>query len=388
MRVGVYADALYRRQGEVVSTASTYMGYLAELRHHAEELTFFGRVHPEPAQAAVVVPAGVRFVPLAWYPSLWRPLSLGRALARTRQTVGAQLGSLDALVVFGPHPLGQMVARQAARRGKAVVLGVRQDFVPYVALRAPGPLGPLARGAARLLAADFDRLSRQAGVVAVSELLAARFRGRSPAVVVAYPSLVRAGDLAPIEVVRERPWPGPREILAVGRLAPEKNPLVLADVLAGVREELGGSWTLTVAGEGPLREALVARATALGVAEHMTLLGHVPYGEALWALYRRASVLVHTSHTEGAPQVLFEAGAAGLPVVATDVGAVSELLEGGRAGTLVPPGDPGAVVAALCALGRDGRATEKAAVLHEKVAGHTLEAEVAKLAALVERASG
>jgi glycosyltransferase involved in cell wall biosynthesis len=58
-------------------------------------------------------------------------------------------------------------------------------------------------------------------------------------------------------------------------------------------------------------------------------------------------VVVLSSHTEGIPAVLIEAGLSGLPVVATDVGSVREIVVPGETGLLVPPGDDGALAAAL-----------------------------------------
>ena len=61
--------------------------------------------------------------------------------------------------------------------------------------------------------------------------------------------------------------------------------------------------------------------------------------------YRLADAFLHVSLTEGLPQVLFEAAAAGLPIVATDVGGVAEAL-GSERGIVVPPGDAGAAARA------------------------------------------
>jgi len=64
-------------------------------------------------------------------------------------------------------------------------------------------------------------------------------------------------------------------------------------------------------------------------------------------VYRGADLFVHVSLTEGVPQVLVEAMAAGLPIVATDVGGVRTVLDGGDAGMLVPAADLNAFVGAV-----------------------------------------
>ncbi len=68
-------------------------------------------------------------------------------------------------------------------------------------------------------------------------------------------------------------------------------------------------------------------------------------------LYRSSDILLHVSWTEGVPQVIVEAFAAGLPVVATDVGGVATAV--GDAGLLIPAGDANAAVAAIKRLADD-----------------------------------
>jgi glycosyltransferase involved in cell wall biosynthesis len=96
-----------------------------------------------------------------------------------------------------------------------------------------------------------------------------------------------------------------------------------------------------------LRERLRERR----VQSYASLRGFVPVGPALQEIYRGSDLFLHTSHTEGVPQVLFEAFAAGLPVVATDVGGVATVADG--AALLVPPDDPSAAVSALRILAAD-----------------------------------
>lgn len=204
--------------------------------------------------------------------------------------------------------------------------------------------------------------------------------GRSRNLLVLYVSLIREREIAGAELEKSRTWDGELEILSVGRLDAEKNPLLLADVLARLDHAGPGRWRLTICGDGPLHEALAARLRELGLEHQAVLAGYVPAGEKLTALYRRSHAFLHISWTEGVPQVLFEAFAAALPVVATSVGGVPEAVRGG-AGLLVEPGDAEAPARALERLASEPelrQALVNAGVA--RVREHTLESEIARLA--------
>jgi glycosyltransferase involved in cell wall biosynthesis len=91
----------------------------------------------------------------------------------------------------------------------------------------------------------------------------------------------------------------------------------------------------------------------LGVEHRFELRGYVPFGPDLLAAYRRANAFVHVSLTEGLPQVLIEAMAAGLPMSRPMVGGVANALDGGRAALLVPPADLDALVGAVLRVAGD-----------------------------------
>lgn len=103
------------------------------------------------------------------------------------------------------------------------------------------------------------------------------------------------------------------QLLAVGRLAPEKGFDILLDAFAGVQQTFP-STHLTIAGEGPLKDALIQRAQSLGILDSVHFPGylHKPHPQ-----FAQASLFVLSSRTEGIPNVLLEAAAAGLPIAAT-----------------------------------------------------------------------
>ena len=166
--------------------------------------------------------------------------------------------------------------------------------------------------------------------------------------------------------------------LSVGRLDPEKNPLLLVDVL-GRALQADPRWHLHVCGDGVLAGALAERATDMGVGHRLVQHGYVPIDSGLWDLYRTAHVLLHVSMTEGAPQVILEAFAARLPVVATAVGGVRDLVA--QRGLLVPPGDPDAAATALARIVGDADLRDRLVESgHRTAAYHTLQAECRRLA--------
>jgi glycosyltransferase involved in cell wall biosynthesis len=231
--------------------------------------------------------------------------------------------------------------------------------------------------AADLLELAYRLLSRRSRVVVVGPGLA-RLYSHARDLLQLSVSLIDDRDIADEDVVEARSYEGELQVLSIGRLDREKNPLLLADVLARL-DERDGRWRLLVCGEAPMARELSERLAALGIATKAELRGYVPIDDGLLDLYRNSHVFLHVSWTEGLPQVLFEAFAARLPVVATAVGGVPE--RAGDAALLVPPGD---LEAAVAAPGRVAQDSSLRSRLIEsglaRVREHTLEAECRRLA--------
>jgi glycosyltransferase involved in cell wall biosynthesis len=381
-RLGVYTDMAYRRDGDVVSTFRAFIRFPTQLPPRVDEVVVFARVAPEPGRGPYELPGGpVRVVELPYYPRVTRVVDMVRAIAGSCRRFARELDRLDAVWIFGPHPMALVLALIARLRGVPLFLGVRQDYARYIASRLPSRRWCWAIPVARGLDGAFRRLSRRAPTVAVGAELARRYQGGEAPVLQTGFSLVRRADLVALDEALARSPDGPeRRLLTVSRLDPEKNPLLLIDVLAALRER-DSRWQLTIAGDGPLREEIRARATALGVDQAVALLGEIANGPDLWSLYRDSHVFLHVSYTEGLPQVLFEAQAAGVPIVATAVGGVPDAIAHGRTGLLIAPGDAAAAIEAVQRLADDRGLRERLVrTALEEVAEHTMEAQLDRLA--------
>ncbi|MDQ4130640.1 MAG: glycosyltransferase [Actinomycetota bacterium] len=353
MRLGIYMDLVYRSDGRDLWTDQAVIHFATKLASQMSEIVLIGRLDPTPGTAPYrISESQVRLLALPHYPSVASVASLVGGVRRSCAAFAAELDRLDAVWLFGPHPLSILFACIARRRGVPVFLGVRQDFVRYIRERLPSRRWLWAVSVAHLLERAYRLLARSMPTVTVGDDLAARYRSGGAPVLATGFSLLSADEVVSVEDAVQKPWEGELRLFNVGRLDPEKNPTLLPDVLARLRAE-DPRWRLGIAGEGPMSDAVRRRAEELGVSDAVELLGYVPNGPRLWAEYRRSHAFLHVSFTEGLPQVLWEAQGAGLPIVATDVGGIGAALQDGASALLIPPGSAEAAVAAIERLSAD-----------------------------------
>jgi glycosyltransferase involved in cell wall biosynthesis len=143
-------------------------------------------------------------------------------------------------------------------------------------------------------------------------------------------------------------FPTPPSLIvgAAGRLSPEKGFAVLIDAAAQVLRKFDipvphvPARTFSIGfilfGDGPLRDALAQQICDRGLTDRFVLAG---FRDDLDRYLPYLDLMVLPSFTEGLPNVALEALAAGVPVVATDVGGTPEVVEDGHCGRLVPAGD-------------------------------------------------
>ena len=389
-RLGIYVDDLYvvvvESNGSAsVSTDRAFMIFAAEVAGQlGDELLVLGRTTHADTPSDHVLPTGTGLVELPGYTDLTRLGEVLRALPGTTRAMWSGLAQTDRVWIFGPHPFGVLLAILALIRRKKPILGVRQDTLGYYRSRLRSrrwkPALVLAWGLDRI----YHLLARRLPSTIVGREVAASYGLDRPTVLRMTVTLVSEADV--VASVPQHDWDGRIELLTVGRLEQEKNPFLLIDVLERLERRYPGRYRLTWVGRGPLEDEFARRAREAGVEEAIHLAGYVPYGRELLDLYRNSHLFVHVSLTEGVPQVLIEAFASGLPIVATDVGGVSAALEQGAAGLLVPPSQAEPLVDAIVRLSESADERERIAQRGlELVRLLTVEAEAERVARFIER---
>lgn len=160
----------------------------------------------------------------------------------------------------------------------------------------------------------------------------------------------RAREVSAVDLAHELALPaGATLVGSVARLIPQKGLRYLISAAPAILRAAPSAHFIVV-GDGPERATLEAQCRAVGVAERFHFIGA---RARPWELLARCDVIALPSLWEGLPLTLLEALAAGLPVVASDVGGAREALGPHLRAGLAPPHDAGALAQAVVRLMRE-----------------------------------
>ena len=167
---------------------------------------------------------------------------------------------------------------------------------------------------------------------------------------------IAAAAREPIDPIHASAWQHPA-IVAAGRLAEAKNYPLLIDALAILRARVPAK--LFILGQGDQERAIRALVSARGLDDAVVLCG---FQKNPWKYIARADVFALSSHYEGFGNVLVEAMACGVPVVATQSSGTRDIVRDGVDGVLVGRHEPGELAAALDRVLGDGQLRARMAV--------------------------
>ena len=242
-------------------------------------------------------------------------------LARLRR-IARELRADPPDIVQSAHFYTNLYAALAARwLGLKEIGAVRNDALSEV--KANGRLlGRLSLRLPRVLAPNSHAGLRNAAKLGVPESRCHFL-----------PNVVDTGRFVPVD----RSQRDALTLLAVGRLVPQKRMDRFLRLLAAVRGASPIPVHGIIAGTGELRKSLMAQARELGLLpDGIEFLGGV---SDLVPVYQRSDLFVLTSDWEGTPNVVLEASACGLPVVATRSGGTVEVVRAGETGLLFDAAD-------------------------------------------------
>lgn len=250
----------------------------------------------------------------------------------------ASASAIDAVIVFFTLPCGPIALRLHRSLQLPYVVSLRGGDVPGLVPEIAWQhwlLTPLRR---RVLESSTAIVANDAGLARLSTRA-------DPYQVAVIPNGVDSEHFSP----RREPAvdTAGTNLLFVGRFHRQKNLAFLLNQIARLNSNGPARWRLALVGDGDERAALEELARRLGIVDQLVWHGWQEDKTRLRDLYREADILVNPSLYEGMPNVVLEAMACGLPVLASDVPGNDSLVQSGKTGLLFPAGDGNAFCAAL-----------------------------------------
>jgi len=171
-------------------------------------------------------------------------------------------------------------------------------------------------------------------IVAVSQAAADAFAVLNNADEAGIAVIPNGIDVELFTPARNAPRTG-RRLCAIANLSADKDPETLLKALAVVRQQHPAA-TLRIVGDGPRRAEILTMIAEMGLDEAVDLAG---FRSDIPEILAEADLFVHAAHTEGLGIAVLEAMAAGVPVVTTATGGLTEIVDDGETGLLVEPGN-------------------------------------------------
>lgn len=163
-----------------------------------------------------------------------------------------------------------------------------------------------------------------------------------------------SNGIGPIDFLPATPSPGTLRVLTVGELNRNKNLFVGIDAVLLARSK-GAPIVYDIVGEGELRDALESYITEKNAATAVHMRGFVPDCRRQYKAY---DIFFLPSKKEGVPYVLLEAGLAGIPVIASNVGGIPEIIPQNMERALKNPNDVEGFAEALVELSQNAEQRE------------------------------
>lgn len=362
MNVTLFTDTIMCRDARdrPFPLRDQFVHFIAPLGGEVGHLTLVSRCRDAaddaPAESREYLTAGesLSYVPLPFYENTedcYRRFP--RLLARSLPRIWRAIAGSDVVVLRVHHCLALVIAVLTLLRGRPLVAywagppileSARRNY-PGRSLR-----DRTARFVARLEHGINRWIARTASLNFFIDRAEFELMGAPERVEWIVPNLVPRSQ---VRKTAEVDGAGPPRIVFAGRLFRHKGIFDLLDA-ADRMQERGLDFVLHVAGQGPGEQAFRRAVRERGLADRVRLEGNLDW-DALQELLATSHIFALPSYAEGLPKVLWEAWAAGMAVVISDVGAIGDHVVDGENGLLVRPGRPAQLADALARLARDER---------------------------------
>ncbi len=345
----IFDDQIFSYNGKEYSSDEAHVLYMIGMKQYFPNLVFCSRLFPTSNSECYLIPEEIKICPLPYYKNVFELyLKSIFLLPKIWNQIKLNAKSWDIMCLSWPNPISMLIIILAKIKypEKLIVLLIRQNLVELVRLRYNGVKKVIGLLMVKLLEKLLKVFGKKTVIFPLSnEVYQKYIKSFDNVHLTRLPPLSRR-DIEKSKLRQSAQAKDTWQLLYVGRLEPEKalHNLIKSLVLLNKQNK---KFHLSIVGSGQEENKLQILAKEYQLQKQITFCGYIPYGESLFSLYNEADIFVLPSMSEGSPNVLMEAMAFGVPIIASNVGGIPEIIHHKENGLLVEAGSTQALGEAI-----------------------------------------
>jgi len=348
MKLGVFINQGFYVNKKNIFTDISFIRFIESFSDYFDEIIIFAPSRKEKINFKDYYKCS-KYISLYSLPYFGNVIELVKKLIHvikgTNRVLKKGVKTCDVMWIVGPHPLGILAYLKAKRYEVPIFYHIRGNILNDITVRYKGIKGLVASLYSKLMHRINIFLCKRVHTLVVGSELYSLYSSYSLKVNFISPSLIERSDIEKSKInMRKRScFKNKINLLFVGRIEPEKGLECLFRALSDLNTNSVKRYNLHIIGSAQRgsedKEVLIKElANKLKINKYIKWLNYIPYGEILIRHYRDADIFILPSFAEGIPKTLYEAMMAGLPVIATKVGGITDVVKDRINGLLISPG--------------------------------------------------
>lgn len=345
----IFDDQIFYLNGGEYSSNEAHILFMIGMRRFFPNLVFCSRLSPTPDSGCYLIPGEIEICTLPYYKNIFDLYAKSIILLpQIWRKVKSNIHAWDIICLSWPNPVSMLIIIMVKIKfpKKLIMLLVRQNLKKLVKLRYHGIKKIIAVFMVELLESLLKLFGKTSIIFPLSKEVYQKFIGSFKNV-----HLIRLPPLSNnnINKLKLRDVLKPNDtlqLLYVGRLESEKGLPYLFQSLIILKKQYI-KFHLNLVGTGQDEKELQKLAAEYHLNKEISFHGYIKYGESLFSFYKNSDLFILPSLSEGSPNVLMEAMAFGVPIIATNVGGIPEIIHHNQNGLLVEAGSAKALAEAI-----------------------------------------
>lgn len=325
-KIGLYTEATYCSKFESIYTSDIFLLFI---RKALPKNNFFliGRYSPNNQEGKHILDKSKEHLyKLSYYKNIPELIiKFPLYIFKNFKVIKTYIEKIDHLLIAVPSPLSLFFLYLANRNNKSITIFIRQETIELIKNRYPKSKIPLI--VAKFLEwilIHFLKRNQHIPVFTFGSILTDKYKNITLNVIPLADTRYSLNDIILESDIRKIDWTNQIKLIFVGRMEKGKG---IENLLRTLKEIKKNNVHLTIVGDGNQTSEYLEMATQYGILDNVTFVGFIPFGEGLFSIIRKHDVFILPSLSEGLPQVILEAMACGILVLASNIGGIPQIVK-------------------------------------------------------------